>query len=36
MKTAPRIVLVDDHPLLRQAVSTFLEEENIILLVLLL
>lgn len=30
MKSPLRIMLVDDHPLLRQAVSTFLEQENII------
>jgi two-component system NarL family response regulator len=32
MKSPLRIMLVDDHHLLRQAVSTFLEEENIIVI----
>lgn len=32
MKSPLRIMLVDDHPLLRQAVSTFLEQENIIVI----
>lgn len=32
MNTPLRITLVDDHPLLRQAVSTFLEQENIVVI----
>lgn len=32
MKSPLRIMLVDDHPLLRQAVSTFLEQENIVVI----
>ncbi len=32
MKSPLRIMLVDDHPILRQAVSTFLEQENIIVI----
>ena len=32
MKSPLRIMIVDDHPLLRQAVSLFLEQENIVVI----